>query len=281
MKSRLLFLAVFTIGLGWSANAQLNNYKYIIVPKKFDGFKTENRHQTSTAVKYLFVQKGFTTIYEDELPDELVNNRCLGLLVDLLDSSNMFTTKTTLVLKDCQGKEVYRTIEGKSKIKDYVKAFREAIGNAFEPIQSMEYIYSPKEQETEEVKDKPITVSFKDDVKTVKEKPTPVVVQEATPENQSFKSMEPAASNLKKAEATANSKISTSEVLYAQPTEDGYQLVDSTPKVVLKLIKTSVDNIFLVDHETKNGMVFKKGDKWFLEYSEGSGKKQEELQIKF
>ncbi len=278
MKSRILLLLIFTVGLGYSASAQLNGYKYIIVPKKFAAFKMENQHQTSTTIKYLFSKKGFNTVYDDQLPEELAGNRCLGLRVELEDNSNMFNTKTTLVLNDCQGIEVYRTTEGRNRIKEYKAAYRAAVIDAFAPIQSMEYVYTP--QEEEQTKDKPIIVSFKDDVKSVNEKPTTrVVVQETTTENQSFKSMEPVASNIKKADSTTDSK--PLNILYAQPTDDGYQLVDSTPKVVLKLIKTSVDNIFLVDHDTKNGMVYKKGDTWFLEYAEGNKKTKKELLIKF
>ncbi|WP_422348888.1 hypothetical protein [Flagellimonas sp.] len=282
MKSRLLHLLVFAVGMGSVLNAQLDNYKYIIVPKQFSAFNKENRYQTSTTVKYLFSQKGFATVYDDSLPEDLANNRCLGLLVELDDSSNMFSTKTTLVLKDCQGDEVYRTIEGRSKIKEYRAAYREALGEAFAPIQAMMYSYTPKEEPKDEKKDAPITVSFKNDIKSVEEKPaqqTPRVVEQvATQEEQSFKSMEPVASNMKKVE---KAEAPAKDLLYAQPTENGYQLVDSTPKVVLKLIKTSVDNIFLVDDDTRSGMVFKKGDKWLLEYSDSSGKKQEELHIKF
>ena len=171
MKSRLLLLLVFAVGVGSALNAQLDNYKYIIVPKQFSAFNKENRHQTSTTVKYLFTQKGFTAVYDDSLPEDLANNRCLGLLVELDDSSNMFSTKTTLVLKDCQGDEVYRTIEGRSKIKEYRAAYREALGEAFAPIQAMLYSYTPKEEPKEKKKDAPITVSFKNDIKSVEEKP--------------------------------------------------------------------------------------------------------------
>jgi len=282
MKSRLVLLLVITIGMGSTLQAQLDNYKYIIVPKKFNAFKTENRHQTSTTVKFLFSQKGFSVVYDDNLPEDLANNRCLGLKAELEDASNMFSTKTTIVLEDCQGEVVYRSAEGRSKNKEYRAAYREALGKAFAPIKAMVYNYTPKEEPKEEKKETPVTVSFKNDIKTVGEKPakstTRVVEQVATQEEQSFKSMEPVASNMKKVEkAVAPAK----NLLYAQPTENGYQLVDNTPKVVLKLIKTSVDNIFLVDDDTRSGMVFKKGDKWLLEYSDSSGKKQEELNIKF
>ncbi|WP_133067269.1 hypothetical protein [Flagellimonas pacifica] len=263
-------------------SSQLNDYKYIIVPKKFDAFKTENRHQTSTMVKHLFNQNGFTAVYEDALPDDLINNRCLGLLVNLEDTSSLFSTKTALILKDCQSIEIFRTTEGKSKIKEYKGAYREAINEAFVSIKGLDYKYVPKKEEVKEVgQEQPITVSFKDDVKSLdQEKSEKIVVQEATTENQTFKSVKPVPSSIQRAENVGKESV-VSRLLYAQPIENGYQLVDSTPKVVLKIVETSVENIFLVDFKGKNGVVFKKEDKWFLEYTENGEKKLEELNIKF
>ncbi|KQC31806.1 hypothetical protein [Flagellimonas eckloniae] len=282
MKSKLLLLILFTIGFNSITSAQLNDYKYIIVPKKFDAYKTENKHLTSTKIKHLFVQKGFSAVYDDALPEDLSKNRCLGLLVNLVDNSSMFSTKTTLVLKDCQSLEVFKTVEGKSKIKEFKAAYSEAIEKAFVSIKELPYQYTPKKQPIKA--EEPLTVSFKNDVKSIEEKPkkSKVVIQEATQENQSFKTVEPVASTIEKKQEVMESKPITSDLLYAQPTENGYQLIDSTPKVVLKLISTSMDNVFMIGgHGAGNGLVFKKNDKWFLESTENGEKKLTELNIKF
>ncbi len=281
MKSRLLFLLVLSVCLSGSVYSQMNDYKYIIIPKKFDAYKTPNKYQTSTTIKYLFKQRGFNAVYDDALPDDLSNNRCLGLLVNLEDTSTLFNTKTALVLRDCQSIEIFRTTEGRSKIKEFRAAYTDALKKSFSSFDGMEYKYTPKEkEEKKEVVEEPITVSFKNDVKSLDEKPKEKMeVQVATPENQSFKSMEPVSSNIKRADEVA--EPISSDILYAQPIENGYQLVDSTPKVRLKLINTSVENVFLVDYEGKNGVVLKKGEKWYLEYSENGSKKLEQLNIKF
>ena len=67
--------------------------------------------------------------------------------------------------------------------------------------------------------------------------------------------------------------------MYAQEIENGFQLVDSSPKVVYKIKTTGLDNTFLV--EDKDAIIYKKGDMWVLEYYSGSVLKQEELNIKF
>ncbi|AWX43824.1 hypothetical protein HME9304_00815 [Flagellimonas maritima] len=265
--------------LSSSVYGQLNDYKYIIVPKKFDAYKTENKHQTSTMIKHLFAQKGFNAVYDDELPEDLSRDRCLGLLVNLEDNSSMFSTKTVLVMRDCTSNEIFRTLEGRSKVKDYRAAYSEAIEKSFGSFDGLQYKYEPRKNI--EVTEKPITVSFKNDVKSLDEASKPkMVVQEATPENQSFKSMEPKSSNFKKAETKMNESF-TSELLYAQPIENGYQLVDSAPKVRMKLIETSIENVFLIDYKGISGVVLKKENRWFLEYLEGGTKKIEELNIKF
>ncbi|KAB7531614.1 hypothetical protein F8C76_09005 [Flagellimonas olearia] len=282
MKSKLLYILVFVLGASNLVNGQLNDYKYIIVPKRFEGFKSQNQYQTSTIVKHLFTKKGFTAVYDDALPEDLANNRCLGLTASLVDESPMFSTKVSVALIDCQAKEVYRTMQGVSRIKEYLPAYREALEKAFVSLDGMDYKYVPKKDGLkEEVQEKPITVSYRNDVQNLDEPvQTKVVQQEATPENQSYKSLEPKPSDMVKAEEKVKAEPLASEVLYAQPTANGYQLVDSTPKVVLKLEETSIENVFLTDY-AGNAVVFQKDGKWFLEYSENGEKKLKELNIKF
>lgn len=280
MKSRLLYTLLFVMVMGFAAHGQLNDYKYIIVPKKFADFKGVNKYQTSTLVKYYFTQNGFTAVYDDALPLDLATNRCLGLVAELLDESSMFSTTVMISLKDCKNVEVFRSAEGKSKIKEYDEAYKEAIQDAFSSFSGMNYKYQPKEQEVAK-QDAPVTISFKDDVKKVVEKPEEMVIeQKSTMEEQVYKSVEPRPSNITKA-AEKTAELSSSDLLYAQPIEGGFQLVDSTPKVVLKLQETSMDNLFLTQYMGNSAMVFQKEGKWFLEYVENGGKQLKELNIKF
>ena len=278
----MFFAILFIGGFVATVNAQLNDYKYIIVPKKFNEFKKENQYQTSTLVKYLFEKKGFTALYGDELPDELNNNRCLGLWVDLIDGSSMFTTKTKLILKDCAEKEVFSTKEGKSKSKEFKTAYSEAIRDAFNSFNTVNYAYNGNSQ-----KSAPITVSFKNDVKKIEEKKevvapkntesVAVIKQEASTARQTYKSVEPVQSDIKKeVEAITGT-------LYAQelPDGNGYQLVDSTPKILMKVYKTSMPDYYLGKRDGTDGVLLKKDGKWFFEYYEGGVLKADELDIKF
>jgi len=244
-------------GLTGFSQTGLNDYKYIVVPKRFDAFKKENQYKTSTLIKHLFAKNGFNAVYEDALPEELSNNRCLGLLASINDESNMFTTK--------------------------------ALKEAFESIRILDYKYAPKEGKNE-----PITVSFKNDVKTIEKNKVKesknkvdksVVKQVATPDTQLYKSNEPISSGIKKAEPIQGGSESKVEkntlVLYAQEISNGFQLVDSTPMIRIKIFKSSMPNYYMAQTDDKNGIVYKKGGVWFFEYYEAGTLKKEELNIKF
>ncbi len=262
----------------------LNDYKYVIVPKHFEAFKKENEHQTSTLVKFLFAEKGFNVVYDDALPDDLKFNRCLGLVASLIDDSTMFTTKTSISLINCNGDEVFKTQEGKSKVKEFKGAYSEAIRMAMKSFNGVNYVYNNKGGEKETV-----TLNFKNDVKKLEEKnveaevaerqpknANPMVVQQATTEDQLYKNREPVSSDIK------SDKIDKSiEVLYAQKLANGYQLVDSTPKIRMKLMKSSTDNVYMAQGDGKSGMVYEKDGKWVFEYYEGDKLVQKELNIKF
>nr|WP_321410872.1 hypothetical protein [uncultured Allomuricauda sp.] len=279
MKHKVLYILLFAMGLNTAVNAQLNNYKYIIVPKKFDAFKSVNEYQTSTLVKYYFEQNGFNAVYDDALPADLAGNRCLGVLANLEDGSNMFSTKVSISLKDCNNVEVFRSVEEISKIKEYDKAYKDAIQKTFVSFAGMDYHYEPREQQQKE--SAPVTLNFKNDVKSVQEDPKEhILEQKSTTEEQVYKSVEPKPSSIVRAGEKQSSEL-PEEVLYAQPTDTGYQLVDSSPKVVLKLQETSMENVFMTNFDGNNAVVFQKDGKWWLEYSKNGEKIQKALNIKF
>ena len=117
MKKFSLYILLGLLFANYSLTAQFDDYKYIVVPVKFQAFKQQNQYKTSTLIKYKLGNYGFNVIYNDNLPDDLKKNSCLGAYVNLLDNSSMFTTKTFIVLNNCEGKEIFRSIEGRSKEK--------------------------------------------------------------------------------------------------------------------------------------------------------------------
>lgn len=296
-------IALLFVCIGYSAYAQtnLNDYKYIIVPKKFDSFKETNEFQTSTLIKYLFTGKGFNVVYDDALPNDLNSNRCLGLMTNLQDAGNLFTTKTSIVLKDCNNNIVFTSMEGTSKEKQFKAAYTEAIREAMRSFNDTDYAYNGKSEKNEAV-----TVSFRNDVKKLDEDKademsskesvkveengvdSKIVSEEATESTQYYKDNSPVDSNIKKVEKETTTfkkvelkKLNVDDIWYAQATNIGFQLVDSTPKVRMYLLKSSSDTIFMGKTDTKNGIVYQKEGNWIFEYYENEKLVQEELNIKF
>jgi len=300
LKTVIAILFTF-IGYSTFAQSNLDDYKYIIVPKKFDAFKNINKHQTSTLMKYLFTNKGFITVYDDQLPEDLKFNRCLGVTADLQDDSSMFSTKTTINLTDCNNNIVFSTVQGISKEKQYKEAYNEAIREAMRSFNGINYTYTVKKEENDAV-----TVNFKDDVRKLDQskadivmqaekameetivKKEPAIISKETEKTQYYKDNTPVESNIKKTETEKPSfksleakKTNIKDMWYAQATNTGYQLVDSSPKVRMNLMKSSTDNVFMAKTDTKNGMVFQKDGNWVFEYYENDKLVQEELYLKF
>lgn len=94
-------------------------------------------------------------------------------------------------------------------------------------------------------------------------------------------SIEPTEPEVAKNVVFVETDVTNLPTLYAQPIENGYQLVDATPKLVLKIFKTSQPDYFTAVSEAKNGVVFKKEGVWYFEYYENNVLKSEKLNIKF
>lgn len=261
---KLLLLGLFLITATISAQESINQYKYIIVPKKFEFLKEPNQYRVNTFTKFLFEQNGFTAVYDDAHPQDLRVNPCLGLKANVLDDSNMFTTKMKITLENCQGDIVFTSAEGRSKIKEYEEAYQDAIRDAFVSVQGLNYYHAPAENNVALMPAASATTSNMASESSVS---TPVASGNQTAQTQ----MEV---------ATASNVDENSDVLYAQPIANGYQLVDSSPKVIYKLTKTTQPNYFII--QGKNGFVYKnENNLWIAEYYEGETLKQEVLNIKF
>lgn len=69
--------------------------------------------------------------------------------------------------------------------------------------------------------------------------------------------------------------------LFAQPVAGGYQIVDTTPKVVLLLRNTSAEGVFIAERNGLSGIVFNKLGKWYFEYYSNGKLMSDLLKIKF
>lgn len=249
-KIFLLFIFISVQGFSQSV---LDEYKYITVPVKYEFLKEADQYQLNSLTRFLFNKEGFNVLPDKEnYPEDYKQNRCTALEANVINNSGMFTTKVVIELIDCNDKVIFTSKEGKSKEKDYKTGYHEALREAFESVANLNYSYKPKQS----IAEKPVTaVAPKEKVNDPVVKP----VIEAT---------------------TAPVSTTVNEnALYAQPVKNGYQLVDTTPKVVFILQKTSVQNVYII--KGKDGTVFLNEGQWIAEYYEGEELKREVLDIKF
>jgi hypothetical protein len=290
MKIYVLVLFLLLSFSGYSQNT-INNYKYVVVPEKFSFLKQNDQYSLNSLTKGLLAYKGFTVYFDNtELPGEVANNRCRVLTADLLEKSGMFTTSITILLKDCQGNIVFQSKEGKSREKEYKTAYSMALRDAYTSLDQTPYAYIGPANEsaqpmvatnTSATSVKPTEVAPAVPAKST-EAVTNQPVQPMVTTTTSAASVKPTVTAstvpVKSTEAVTNQPAGT---LYAQAITNGYQLIDTTPKIVLTLLKTSAENYFIASNATANGIVLKKNEDWFFEYYKDGKLISEKLLVKF
>ncbi|MBD1387417.1 hypothetical protein IDJ75_19180 [Mucilaginibacter rigui] len=264
MKRSVLLLLLF-ISLSGYSQTTINNYKYVVVPEKFTQFKDAYQDMLKSLTKGLLEYKGLTVYLENaDMPSEVANNKCQTLSADLLEKSGMLTTEITLILKDCKGNVVYKSNAGKSREKDYKTAYNIALRDAFT---SVSYSYSGPAAEASQPT---VTAAI------TPEKQTPVTQAVQAPVKPSA-----AAAPITPVQSTEKVTSRPAGTLYAQAIANGYQLIDTTPKIVLTLLKTSAENVYIASNADTSGIALKKGDEWFFEYYKGGKLVSEKLSVKF
>lgn len=257
---RYTFLLFLLASASTYAQNTINNYKYVLVPEKFGFQKQVNQYRLNTLIKSLLEEKGFTVYYDNaDVPAELANNKCEALNVDITEKRSMFSSNLTLLLKDCKNNTVFKSKEGKSREKEFNASYNLALRDAFTSLAEIPYVYvantqSPSQKVVPAVAT-PATVTTPAEVVPVVSQPAEKVVP-----------------------LTA---ASTPGTLYAQATANGFQLIDTTPKIVLTLFKSSVQDYFIADNGSANGIVLKKNGEWFFEYYKNNSLASEKLSIKF
>ncbi|MDH5413947.1 MAG: hypothetical protein OEW87_07410 [Flavobacteriaceae bacterium] len=255
----------------------LNNYKYVTIPKKFDFLKSEDQYQLNSLTDFLFMKEGFKTLFTiDNKPKELLKDQCLGLHSEVRKNSGLFTTKLIIVLFNCHNEIVFTSKEGKSKEKDYKKAYHEALRDAFQSISELNYSYDPYIKIQDQVKKENEEIQEPELIEEIIVKTEKVQITEDFTENKPAVGAE-----LMKVDKSDLEDLedSTEDLLYAQPNEQGYQLVDSTPKVVYVLLRSSREDVFIL--KDRDGILLKSDDKWFIEYYEEGRLIKKEIKIKF
>lgn len=256
---KIKFLFAFALLSSYCFSQSIDDYAAVIVPLKFDFIKTDNQYRLATITKYNLEKAGFTAFYANQdLPIELMGQRCNLLNVDVVKDNGFLITKLYIVFKDCYGKVVFTSETGKSKTKEYEAAYKEALDEAFVSVNALNYKYNG-------------TVNT--DSKKVVASNVPVATTAAV--------AVPVTAVAVPVSSSENNINSSADVLYAQPTETGYQLIDKTPKVVMKLMKTSQPNSFIAIRDGVQGSLINKNNQWFFEYYKDDKLVSEPIAVKF
>ncbi len=243
---KILFMLVALISVSTFAQQSINDYKYVVLAKKFDFLNSVDQYNLNTLSKQYLEQIGFTVYYNDEVPRSLANENCNKLYYNLSDNNSMFWTRLTLTLKDCEGKILYKSPEGESRDKDSKIAYTQAFRQVFGSLNSVNYSYSGKELSN-----------------VIDQNPVPIKPKEAQEII---------------AKPTQTFAVSS---LFAQPISNGYQLIDTTPTVIFKLQATSNPDVFIAQRDSLVGVLLKINDMWIFEAYENGKAIRETVAVKF
>ena len=263
MKTKTyLFLLVLTATMSSWAQFSINNYKYISVPDKFDFLKSKDQYQLNSLTEFLLKKNEFTVLNKsDNYPMDLAQNNCLLLSANVVKIKGLLATKLQLILTDCRDKVVFSSEIGKSKLKDYQKAYHEALRHVF-ALSEFNYAY-------------------------VEANPTDVLPTPTPPQTPEVMPIEPASEissevieekeEVKEKEETV-AIVELVSYLIIKQTNSGYDFLDSTSKTVKYSVHATLfENVYIIDGE--EGIIYKRGQSWVRESIENDKTTIEALNI--
>lgn len=249
MKKYILLLLLVVAGHSYSQS--VNDYKAVVVPVKFDFLKNDNQYRLNTLSKFNLKKAGFEAFYTNEQIPAQFSKRCDLLYFNVENEKGFLITKLFITLKDCEGKIVFQSVTGKSKEKEYEAAYVACLNEAFESVNALNYSYNGSVKA--EILDKPQEQGVVVEVKPIQN------------------------NKMEEVELTANK----ANLLYAQPIENGYQLVDASPKVVMKVIRTSSPSTYIAIKGEVQGVLVSKNGTWYFEYYKNQELISEKIEVKF
>ncbi|HEX8268509.1 MAG TPA: hypothetical protein VF581_01340 [Flavobacterium sp.] len=259
-------VALFLLAGSFASAQSINDYKYAIVPKKFDFLSEADKFNMNTLTKMFMEKYGFVTFFDtDTLPNDIVDRSCNRVYVDVINDKAVFLTKLTVVLKDCKNNILYSSRVGTSKEKSYKTAYVQALRGAFKSFDQLGYKYNGA-----------VTEVQTSTIRTTNNGTT--VTKEVIPPPQAGSKGDVIYG---KPQQVKPEVVDTNNLLFAQPIENGFQIVDTTPKVVLKLQNTSAPGIYLAERDQLRGTLFAKDGKHVFEYYKDGRLVSEVLNIRF
>ena len=109
-------------------------YQYVIIPTQFPEIgKGFNPHGISSGIQKVLNEKSIRNIYEsDDVPDDY----CEALTINLVNISNMFKHRLRVELKDCLNKTIWEG-EGAGSSKAFNEGLPEAVADALKDFDEL------------------------------------------------------------------------------------------------------------------------------------------------
>ena len=248
-KLIVLFLLTFYTLAGF-AQSEVDNYKYVVIPRTYDFLKIPDKYKLNSLTKFLFEKYGFTAYWEDEsFPADLISDPCLGLKANVVNESNLFTSKLKVTLTNCSGNVIFTSELGKSKEKDFKKSYHEALRRAFSSVQKLNYQYN-------EGNSVPVTKIVESEVVTPAVTTPAVVAAVVVPEEKV------AVSNKKQTDASIARSYKGEHISFFLIAKDkgftAYVNESNDPnykrgEMIGTLLKTSLPNVYRITWKNKEG----------------------------
>lgn len=248
---KTIFFIFFCFGIVTSGlGQQVQNFRYIKVPVKFEFLKEENQYQLNALTGFLFEKKGFEVIYMEDIPAGI--DRCEVLQADVHSDSGLFRSKLFFTLKNCKNETVFTSETGVSSEKNFKTSYHEALRNAFKSLEQFN-------SSNAGVVVDPIVSS--DEIDVYGEQPEEVIIDPVVTA-QEIEAIEPvkSASEVKVSAggASENKKFTNGPVIYIlKNTSVGFELYKKVDnKKFATLLKSGGGDNFLYSSKNISGNAF-------------------------
>lgn len=281
-----LLIALITIQNSF-AQKSINNYKYVIVPYKFDFVNAKDKYRINTLTRHLFKTNGFDVYFDEEnLPEDLFKDRCLAMYANVIKEKALLATKVYIELKNCRGAVILKSELGKSKDKEFDIAYSEAIKEAFQSIAFLNYEYIPKKDDnidatsqTEEDNTSDKLVQLKKEIEELKTENAELIKTVGVTQNSEDISTTKQTETIQEVISSSKGISDEAKKMDSKPILDdkehfakyrvyqfngknfrlkehqrGYDLVDINGNVVYKLLSTSQKTVYIAVGDFKQGV---------------------------
>ena len=103
-----------------TAQTNLDQYKYVSVPNRFDFMKSSDQFQISSLAKFLLTKNKFTVLEDlEKYPADLAANQCLLLNLNVEQIKGFLKTKLEVQFLNCKNQVVFKSDIGMSREKDF------------------------------------------------------------------------------------------------------------------------------------------------------------------